>query len=101
MIRILSIIMLSLALCSCEPTNVKDGRDLYMLYLKKTAKDPLSIKVYSEKFEIRDPKVYWTLDVGGANSYGGMVRKTIKLETTGRVLLKTEDGKLVNRKDLQ
>lgn len=101
MIRILTIFLFSLALFSCEQTNVKEGRDLYMLYLKSTAKDPSSIKVYSEKYEINDRKVYWTLDVGGANSYGGMVRKTMKLETTGRVLLKTEDGKLVNRRDLE
>lgn len=33
---------------SCENSAVREGRDIYMLYLKKTAKDPNSVKVYSE-----------------------------------------------------
>lgn len=99
--KILSIMILALALCSCEPSSVKEGRELYMLYFEKTFKDPSSIKIYSEKYEQDGPKVHWTLDVGGKNSYGGMVRKTMKITTTGRTLLKDDKGRLINRMDLQ
>lgn len=93
--------ILALALCSCEPSSVKEGRELYMLYFEKTFKDPSSIKIYSEKYEQDGATVRWTLDVGGKNSYGGMVRKTMKIETTGRTLLKDDKGHLINRMDLQ
>lgn len=99
--KVLSIFILASLLCSCEPTSVKEGRELYMLYIRKVAKDPNGVKVYSEKYEIDGSTVRWTLDVGGKNSYGGMSRKTMKIETIGKVLLKNDDGKLINRKDLQ
>lgn len=99
--KILSIMILALALCSCEPSSVKEGRELYMLYFEKTFKDPSSIKIYSEKYEQDGAKVHWTLDVGGKNSYGGMVRKTMNITTTGRTLLKDDKGHLINRMDLQ
>lgn len=99
--KILSISLLALMLCGCEPSSVKEGRELYMMYFEKISKDPSSIKIYSEKYEIDGSTVRWTLDVGGKNSYGGMARKTVKIETIGKVMLKNDDGKLINRKDLQ
>lgn len=99
--KIVLVLFCSLALMSCENSAVREGRDIYMLYLKKTAKDPNSVKVYSEKYEIDGTTVYWTLDVGGANSYGGMVRETIKIETIGKAFLKNEDGKIITRRELE
>ncbi len=88
-------------LCGCEPSDVRQGRELYMLYFEKTFKDPSSIKIYSEKYEIDGSRVYWTLDVGGKNSYGGIVRKTMKIETIGKAFLKNEDGKMIKRTELE
>ena len=99
--KIFSISLLALALCGCEPSSVKEGRELYMMYFEKISKDPSSIKIYSEKYEIDGSTVRWTLDVGGKNSYGGMMRKTMKIETIGKAMLKNDDGKLINRKDFQ
>lgn len=99
--KIVLVLLCSLALMSCENSSVSEGRDIYMLYLKKIAKDPNSVKVYSEKYEIDGAKVYWTLDVGAANSYGGMVRETIKIETVGKSHLINEDGKIITRSELE
>lgn len=72
-----------------------------MLYFEKTFKDPSSIKIYSEEYtEKGNNEVDWVLDVGGKNSYGAMVRKTLRI-TTHKTFLKNEDGKLIKKADLK
>ena len=65
--KLLSIAFLAALLCSCEPSSVRNGRDLYMLYFEETFKDPSSIKVYSEEYEVNENskvgEVKWTLEV--------------------------------------
>ncbi len=99
--KILSVLFLALFICSCEPSSVRGGRELYMLYFEKTFKDPSSIKIYSEKYTEKDKsEVEWVLDVGGKNSYGAMVRKTYRI-TTWKTFLKNEEGKLIKKTDLK
>lgn len=93
--KLLSLLLFSVLLCSCEKSIVRDGRELYMLYFEKTFKDPESIKIYKEEYTIRDDKyVDWVLDVGGKNSYGGMVRKTFKVSTFKDAFIKDEKGNM-------
>ena len=99
--KILSILFLSLFLCSCESSSVRGGREFYMLYFEKTFKDPSSIKIYSEKYTEKDGgKVEWVLDVGGKNSYGGMVRKTYRI-TTWKSFMQDENGNHIFKSDLK
>ena len=103
--KILSFILLSVLLYSCEPSSVRSGRDLYMLYFEDTFKDPSSIKVYSEEYEVNENskvgEVKWTLEVGGKNSFGAMVRHTFQL-TTCDVFIRNEDnGEMILKSKLK
>lgn len=69
---------------SCEKSVVRQGRKTYKEYFKQVLKDPSSLKVYSEKYEMDGERaVKWTLDIGAKNSYGAMVRSTYEIETIG------------------
>lgn len=103
--KLLSIAFLAALLCSCEPSSVRNGRDLYMLYFEETFKDPSSIKVYSEEYEVNENskvgEVKWTLEVGGKNSFGAMVRHTFHL-TTCDVFIRNEDnGEMILKSKLK
>lgn len=99
--KILSILLLSIALYSCDSSPVRDGRALYKEYLNKVYKDPSSIVIYSEKYvQGEDNRVDWTLDVGGKNSLGTMVRSEHNIKTFGRNIIEIE-GKMYSRDDLK
>ena len=103
--KLLSIAFLAALLCSCEPSSVRNGRDLYMLYFEETFKDPSSIKVYREEYEVNENskvgEVKWTLEVGGKNSFGAMVRHTFHL-TTCDVFIRNEDnGEMILKSKLK
>ncbi len=97
--------IISTILCGCDPKPVREGRELYMLYLEKTFKDPSSIKIYSEKYTEDGYAVKWKIDVGGKNSYGAMVRETLEFTTIANGykddLLRTNDGVSIEREDLE
>lgn len=95
---------LILFLTSCEDHRLRNGREMYMLYLNKTLKDPESLKIYSEKYTfINDVTVEWVVDYGAKNSFGGMVRNTLECETLAGVIFVNIDGKEVTifRQQLQ
>lgn len=103
--KLLPLLFLSALLCSCEPSSVRNGRDLYMLYFENTFKDPSSIKVYSEEYEIDDDskagEVKWTLDVGGKNSFGGMVRQTFHITTYNSFVRNEDSGEMILKSELK
>ena len=80
------LLCISLMLLSCEPSYVDIGRDAYEQYFKSTLKDPESFKVYSEKYSEDEGgmKVYWEIDYGAKNSFGGLVREKAKFHTLGK-----------------
>lgn len=82
LLLVLALSMFVALFASCEKSSVREGRKVYKDYFKEVLKDPSSLKVYSEKYEL-DGKwaVKWTLDIGAKNSYGAMVRSTYKIET--------------------
>lgn len=100
--RAFFLLVMACTLCACEPSAVKQGRDLYKMYFHKVLKDPSSLVIYDEKYEM-DGKysVKWTLDVGAKNSYGGMVRKTYNISTVGGNLIKDDRGNLINKTELR
>lgn len=84
--RFLLLALLSLllvALSSCSGDDVSWGRKACRSYLEQCIDDPSSLVIYSEKYEEDGAGSFlWTLDVGFANAFGGMVRHTVKIETT-------------------
>lgn len=69
---------------SCEDSAITSGRKVYEAYLKKTLKDPGSLKIYKEHhYKIDTYHVGWEVDYGAKNSYGAMVRETLEFETVG------------------
>lgn len=99
------LILLSITFTSCEDTYVSSGRKLYVKYLKKSLKDPDSLKIYSEKYtKDGTVKVLWEVDHGAKNSFGAMVRSTLKCETIGGSTIFVEEGARTNiyqAKDLE
>lgn len=82
------LIMMMFVMCfffvSCEDEAVSHGRELYQEHFKEVLKDPASFVVYSESYTKIDKfTVQWTLDYGAKNSFGGMVRETVKFKTCG------------------
>jgi len=90
-----------LAACDSEPKNVSEGRELYQLYFQKTLRDPESLKIYSEKYEVDADgiKVSWTIDYGAKNGYGAMDRATQEFMTIGNMLF--VDNHYISKERLQ
>lgn len=90
-----------LAACDSEPKNVSEGRELYQLYFQKTLRDPESLKIYSEKYEVDGDgiKVSWTIDYGAKNGYGAMDRETKEFMTIGDMLF--VDNHYISKERLQ
>lgn len=73
-----------LALASCGDEAVQSGRKAYQEHFREVLKDPESFTVYSESYTKENKyTVCWTLDYGARNSFGGMVRETVKFKTCG------------------
>lgn len=89
----ISLAVLMAVLTACESRSVSNGRIAYENYFKQHLKDPASFTVYSETYQ-EDGKfeVNWTLDYGAKNSFGGMVRKTVKFKTLDREHIFFEEG---------
>lgn len=68
---------------ACESSNVRDGRELYRLYLEKTLIVPDEMKIYGESFVEDGAFVVWTVDVGGITRGGNHFRETMKFRTLG------------------
>lgn len=96
------IILLSLLLLSCGISDVDRGRKLYKLYFNKVLKNPKSLVIHKEEYtKMMNGEIYWTLDVGAENSYGGMVRKTYKIKTMPTYDKIEVDGETYTKKDLE
>lgn len=75
-------ILVALSLTSCQ-LNISQGRRNYKKFFHKIYKNPASLVVYDETYTVnKDGSVDWVLDVGGENSYGGMVRRTWEINTS-------------------
>lgn len=86
------IILMAIALCSCESRSVSEGRVAYKEYFKKTLKDPNSLVIYSEEVVSKDEySATFVVDMGAKNSYGGMVRSTYTFETTGPHMINVKE----------
>lgn len=97
--KVVLLLLAALTLCACQPRSVTEGKRAWTKYLKKVLKDPESLKIYSEEYEeLNDHTVRWTIDYGAKNSYGGMDRKTIVVETTYATL--KINGNLIDTDDL-
>ena len=91
-------------LSSCEPSAVRQGRDLYKAYFNKMLKDPSSFVVYDEKYEVSETNKYtveWKLDYGAKNGWGAMDRETVEFTTVGDNLISFKYGKIYNKEDLK
>lgn len=90
-----------LAACNNEPKAVSEGRELYQLYFKKILRDPKSLKIYNEKYEVHNDgiKVRWTIDYGAKNGYGAMDRATEEFTTIGDMLFVGEH--YISKEELQ
>lgn len=90
-----------LTACNSEPKCVSEGRELYQLYFQKTLRDPESLKIHSEKYEVDGDgiKVSWTIDYGAKNGYGAMDRATKKFMTIGDMLF--VDNHYISKERLQ
>lgn len=79
--KLLSILFLLFMFISCDPKVVNDGRIAYKEYLNKNLKDPASLKIYNESYNLPDGEngivSEFTIDYGATNSYGAMVRDKI------------------------
>lgn len=90
-----------LTACNKEPKCVSEGRELYQLYFQKTLRDPESLKIYSEKYEVDEKgiEVSWTIDYGAKNGFGAMDRATKELMTIGDMLF--IDNHYISKERLQ
>lgn len=81
--KLLFVLSLFFIACSSEPDVVKSGRNSYKQYFEKVLKDPSSLVIYNESYELTDDgtHVHFTVDYGAKNSFGGMERKTIHFES--------------------
>lgn len=74
--------------CEFEKAYIKESREMWKAYFKMTLKDPNSLVIYEEKCTDEGYQcVEWEVDYGAKNSFGGMVRKTVKFKTLGDLLL--------------
>jgi len=91
----------AMAACNNEPKAVSDGRELYKLYFQKTLRDPESLKIYNEKYEVdgKGIEVSWTIDYGAKNGYGAMDRATKEFTTIGDMLF--VDNHYISKESLQ
>lgn len=97
--RILLALMAAFLLCSCDSSEIRQGRKAYQAYFKKYLKDPESFKVYKEEYKETDKGIEWTLDYGAKNSYGAMNRETVHFSTIGNSVI-TDDG-IYDKSDLE
>ena len=69
---------------SDDKRAIRVGRANYEAMFQKALKDPTSFVLYEERFSVDSSgDVHWVLDVGAANGFGGMTRKTYRLRTDG------------------
>ena len=92
MFAICTIVMLCM-MTACESSSVREGRELYRLYLEKTLIVPEDMKIYHESFVDNGAVVEWTVDVGGTTRGGNHFRETMRFETTNGTLIKVQSGK--------
>jgi hypothetical protein len=81
---ILVLFLASITLMSCDSNSVRLCKMKYKEYLRKTLKDPSSLKIYSET--VTNDKAFSATVVvsyGANNSYGASVRSTTKFEFYG------------------
>lgn len=93
--RIIIALCASVSMCmmtSCEPSDVRNGRELYRMYLEKTLIVPEDMKIYNESYEIKGNEIIWKVDVGGTTRGGGKFRETMEFETIGNGLIRVEEG---------
>lgn len=82
--KILLLLIAGLMFASCEPAVVKESRKFYQEYFNYILKDPSSLEIHSAKYATDGHfLVQWDIDYSAKNSFGGKVRKQIKLETFG------------------
>ena len=95
--KVVFLALLAMAFIGCnkESKDIKDGRRNYKRYLKLSAQDPSSIKIYSEKYEVfQNGSIGWYLDIGAKNGFGTMTRKNDTIITnpgTNKILLVKDD----------
>lgn len=89
--KLLILLALSTLFCSCEPAAVKNGRKLYKDYFNYILKDPSSLIIYKEDYQVvKEVGVKWKVDYGAKNSFGAMNRETIEFETIGKDFIKVQ-----------
>lgn len=90
--KFLLLLLIPVLFCSCEPSQVRGGRKIYKAYFKHVLKDPSSLVIYRESYTLGDDEyeVNWELDYGAKNSYGGMVRSSIKFTTTSDIWIRVD-----------
>lgn len=66
-------------------TREQRAKDAVKTYLKKTLRDPESLKIYSIETQKKDNDVTYivTVDYGAKNGFGGMERKTDQFTVIG------------------
>lgn len=89
--KILFLLAIAFSLAGCEDKGISTGRSLYKAYLKKFMKDPSSLVIYNESYTKEGYRIYWTIDYGGRNGFGGMTRETLEVETLNGIIF-TENG---------
>lgn len=104
--KYLFLLLLPLLLCGCESSNVRDGRELYKMYLNKFSVAPEEIQIYNESYTEDGAKVTWKVDVGGVTRGNRRFRNTMEFNTVGRGMIYVERGldyekTYYNRSDLE
>lgn len=90
--KLILLLACGLLFASCAPKEVREGRKIYKAYFEYILKDPSSLEIYREEYEIiEDSKVHWEINYGAKNSYGGMVRNTIGFTTLGDRMIDLDD----------
>lgn len=100
--KIISAICAIVMLCmmtACESSSVREGRELYRLYLEKTLIVPEDMKIYDESFVDNGAVVEWTVDVGGTTRGGNHFRETMKFRTIGNGNIRVLSGDYSERKE--
>lgn len=85
-------IILMMITTACESSDVRNGRELYQMYLNKTLIVPDEMKIYNERFTEGDAGVEWVVDVGGITRGGNHFRETMRFKTIGGGMLVVESG---------
>lgn len=90
--KYLILMTLCIVSISCENSDVRKGRKLYIEYIKEFLTDPESFKIYEEKILLKKPRnIIFLVDYGAKNSLGGMVRMRKKIEILGEEIFKIND----------